>query len=87
MLDYGADINIRDSLQQTLLMDAFSSAFEHMTLLLNRGANPNPVNINNLSLLTAVNRQIKDSQDGSEYNEQCKKILELMLLKGAKEAQ
>jgi len=58
-----------------------------MALLLNRGANPNPVNINNLSLLTAVNRQIKDSQDGSEYNEQCKKILELMLLKGAKEAQ
>ena len=88
MLDYGADINIRDSLQQTLLMDAFfSSAFEHMTLLLNRGANPNPVNINNLSLLTAVNRQIKDSQDGSEYNEQCRKILELMLLRGAKETQ
>lgn len=88
MLDYGADINIRDSLQQTLLMDAFfSSAFEHMALLLNRGADPNPLNINNLSLLTAVNRQIKDSQDGSEYNVQCKKILELMLLKGAKETQ
>ncbi|MDC6111524.1 ankyrin repeat domain-containing protein [Serratia rubidaea] len=85
MLDYGSDINIRDSLQQTLLMDAFfSSAFEHMTLLLNQGADPNPVNINNLSLLTAVNRQIDDSKDGSEYNEKCKEILELMIANGAK---
>ncbi|AML59231.1 Accessory protein [Serratia rubidaea] len=85
MLDYGSDINIRDSLQQTLLMDAFfSSAFEHMTLLLNQGADPNPVNINNLSLLTAVNRQIDDSKDGSEYNEKCKEILDLMIANGAK---
>lgn len=85
MLSYGADINIRDSLNQTLVMDAFfSSSFEHMELLLNKGANPNPVDINNLSLLTAVKRQIKDTEEGSEYNNNCKKILSLMLMKGAK---
>ncbi|MFZ4835274.1 ankyrin repeat domain-containing protein [Rouxiella sp. Mn2063] len=86
MLDYGADVNIRDSLKQTLLMNAFfSSSFEHMELLINKGANPNPVDINNLSLLTAVKKQIKDTKENSEYNNECKKILGLMISKGAKE--
>ena len=85
MLNYGADINIRDSLRQTLVMDAFfSSSFKHVELLLNKGANPNPVDINNLSLLTAVKRQIQDTKEGTEYNDNCKKILSLMIEKGAK---
>lgn len=63
MLDAGADIDIRNSLKQTPLMSAFiSSSFEHVELLINRGANPNPININNLSLLTLVKQQIKDSK-------------------------
>ena len=57
MLDAGADINIKDSLGETLLMSAFiSSSLDHVTLLINRGANPNPVNTNNLSMLTLVKR-------------------------------
>jgi len=86
MLDYGADINIRDSLKQTLLMSAFfGSSFEHMELLINKGANPNPVDINNLSLLTAIRKQIKDTKENSEYNNECKKILNLIISKGARE--
>jgi len=86
MLDYGADIDIRDSLNQTLLMDAFfNSSFDHIELLLSKGANPNPVNVNNLSLLQVVKREIKDSKEGTEYNERCKKILNIMISKGAKE--
>lgn len=86
MLDYGADIDIKNSLGQTLVMSAFiSSSFAHVELLLARGANPNPVNINNLSLLTVVKRQIKDSKEGTEYNNECKKILSLMVKKGVKD--
>jgi len=86
MLDYGVDIDIRDSLNQTLLMDAFmSTSFDHVELLLSKGANPNPVNVNNLSLLQVVKREIEDSKEGTEYNERCKKILNIMISKGAKE--
>lgn len=86
MLDYGADINIRDSLGQTLLMGAFISlSLDHVELLLLKGANPNPVDKNGLSLLTVVERDIKDSKEGTEYNERCKKILKLMISKGAKQ--
>lgn len=86
MLDYGANIDIRDSLDQTLVMDAFlNSSFDHVELLLLRGANPNPVNVNGLSLLTVVKREIKDSKSGTEYNDRCKEILKLMISKGAKE--
>lgn len=86
MLDAGADIDIRNSLQQTLLMSAFiSSSFEHVKLLIYRGSNPNPININNLSLLTLVKQQINDSKDGSEYNEKCKEILSLLVAHGAKD--
>lgn len=85
MLDYGADIDIRDSLEQTLLMNAFMSvSFDHVELLLSRGANPNPVNVNGLSLLAAVKREIKDSRKGTEYHERCKKILNIMFSKGVK---
>lgn len=86
LLDNGADIDIRDSLDQTLLMGAFiSSSFEHVKLLLARGANPNPVDANGLSLLAAVTREIKDSKEGTEYNNKCKEILKLMMSKGVKE--
>ncbi len=86
MLDYGADINIKNSLGQTLVMSAFiSSSFAHVELLLERGANPNPVNVNNLSLLTVVKRQIKDSKEGTEYNNECKKILTLMIKNGVED--
>ena len=84
MLDAGADIDIRNSLKQTLLMSAFiNSSFEHVKLLINRGANPNPININNLSLLTLVKQQIKDSKEDSEYNKECKEILSLLVSHGA----
>ena len=86
MLDYGADIDIRDILHQTLAMDAFyNSSFDHVELLLSRGANPNPVNVNNLSFLQVVKREIKDSKEGTEYNERCKKIVNMMISKGVKE--
>ena len=85
LLDNGADIDIRDSLDQTLLMGAFiSSSFEHVELLLARGANPNPVDANGLSLLAAVTREIKDSKEGTEYNNRCKEILKMMISKGVK---
>ncbi|EMM6760756.1 hypothetical protein ROS60_000568 [Pluralibacter gergoviae] len=86
MLDAGADIDIRNSLKQTPLMSAFiSSSFENVELLINQGANPNPININNLSLLTLVKQQIKDSKEGSEYNKKCKEILSLLVAHGAKD--
>jgi len=85
MLEYGADINIKDRLKQTVLVAAFySSSFEHVKLLLNSGAEPNPVDINNFSLLNVVKRKIKDTKEGSDYNNKCKEILALMLEKGAK---
>lgn len=86
MLDAGADIDIdiKDSLGQTLLMSAFiSSSLDHVILLINRGANPNPININNLSMLTLVKRQINGSKKDSEYNNKCKEILSLLISHGA----
>lgn len=88
MLDYGADIDIRNSLQQTVLMAAFfSSSFEHMELLINRGANPNPVDINNLSLLQLVKMKVQDTKESSEYNVKCRKILSMLYQHGAAESQ
>lgn len=84
MLDYGVDKNIRNSLGQTLLMSAFlSSSFEQVKLLLEKGAEPNPVDDSGLSMITIVNREIKDSKEGSEYNSECKVILALMKEHGA----
>ena len=86
MLDYGADKDIRDTLHQTLLVGAFISlSLDHVELLLSRGANPNPIDINGISLLSRIQRDIKTSKEGTEYNERCKKILNMMIAKGAKE--
>ena len=86
MLDYGADIDIRDSLDQTLVMDAFfNSSFDHVELLLSRGANPNPIDVNGLSMLAVVKRQIGSTTKESGYNKRCREILSLMISKGAKE--
>ena len=44
---------------------------------------PNPVDDSGLSMITIVNREIKDSKEGSEYNSECKVILALMKEHGA----
>lgn len=66
LLDYGADINKTDSLGNTALMKALTSMqLDQVVYLLNRGANPNFVNINGVSFAGQLQFQIGRQQDGS----------------------
>lgn len=82
-LDDNANIDIKNSLGETMLMAAFfHSSFEHVKLLIQKGSDPNPINKNGLSLAEIVNRQLQDSKEGSDYYYECLEIKKMMIAHG-----
>jgi len=68
LLDRGVDINTRNSLGETLLVDAFFKAdFDKMFFLLDHGADPNPVNLQGSSFRQIVNQDLEKIKKGSDY--------------------
>ncbi len=60
-----ANLEARDILGQTVVMDAFRySSFDNVKYLLNNGANPNPINKKGVSLVEMVSKRNKNSKEG-----------------------
>ena len=71
LVAHGANLEARDILGQTVVMDAFRySSFDNVKYLLNNGANPNPINKRGVSLVEMVSKEIKQ-QRRREYNDEC----------------
>lgn len=66
LLDRGAGINSRNTLGNTVLMEAlFAMALDQVDYLLDRGASPDVVNINGVSFANQLQFQIDRQQEGS----------------------
>ena len=75
LLKRGADINTRNSLGETLLVDAFFKAdFDKMFFLLDQGADPNPVNMQGSSFRQIVNQDLEKLKKGSDYYDNLLKL-------------
>lgn len=73
----GADINTRNALGQTPLVDAFfSSEFDKVFFLLDSGADPNPVNKKGRSFRQMVDFELQRIKKGSEYYDNLLKLNE-----------
>ncbi|WP_400257858.1 ankyrin repeat domain-containing protein [Serratia nevei] len=85
LVAHGANLEARDILGQTVVMDAFRySSFDNVKYLLNNGANPNPINKRGVSLVEMVSKEIKNSKEGGEYNDECLTIKKMMIERGVK---
>ncbi|MEN0584433.1 MULTISPECIES: ankyrin repeat domain-containing protein [unclassified Kosakonia] len=68
IIERGADINTKNSLGETPLVEAFFSAdFDKMFFLLDHGADPNPVNNKGRSFRQMVDRDLQKVKKGSDY--------------------
>lgn len=75
MLERGVDINTRNSLGETPLVDAFFKGdFDKVFFLLDHGADPNPVNKQGRSFRQMVNRKIQQVKEDSDYYNNLKKL-------------
>ncbi|WBF44876.1 ankyrin repeat domain-containing protein [Serratia rubidaea] len=81
----GADVDARDILGQTPLVEAFfSNRFEHVIYLLEHDANPDPVDKNGRGFAALVQRRIKKSQPDTEYHQNCLRLRDKMIALGVK---
>ncbi len=75
MLERGVDINTKNSLGETPLVDAFFKGdFDKVFFLLEHGADPNPVNKQGRSFRQMVDRKIHQVKEGSDYYNNLKKL-------------
>ncbi|MBH3036323.1 ankyrin repeat domain-containing protein [Serratia sp. CY32780] len=85
MLDYGADINIRNSLGDTLLIDALDyHSYDHVILLLEKGADSDIRGNSGWTMGNQLQRLINRSQDGSEAKESLERIRDELIKRGGK---
>ncbi|HHK5948275.1 TPA: ankyrin repeat domain-containing protein, partial [Serratia marcescens] len=83
MLDYGADINTRDSLGNTLLISSLDSrSFDHTILLLERGADSKIKGKFGWTMGNQLQRFIERGVGDAEDKEKINKIKELLIKKG-----
>ena len=83
MLDYGADINTRDSLGNTLLISSLDShSFDHTILLLERGADSKIKGKFGWTMGNQLQRFIARGVGDAEDKEKIDKIKELLIKKG-----
>ena len=83
MLDRGVDINIPDTLGNTLLIDALDfHSYEHVLLLLERGANTNSRDSNGWTMGNQLQRFVNRAKPGSDEYQILTKIKEKLIQKG-----
>jgi len=83
MLDRGVDINIPDTLGNTLLIDALDfHSYEHVLLLLERGANTNSRDSNGWKMGNQLQRFLNRAKSGSDEYQILTKIKEKLIQKG-----
>jgi ankyrin repeat protein len=77
LIERGADINTRDTLGETPLVDAFfRTDFDKVYFLLEHGANPNPVNKQGRSFSQMLDRNLQQVKQGTEYYDHVVKLKE-----------
>lgn len=84
MLDSGADVNATNSLGKTLVFDALDNqAYDHVLLLLDRGADPSVKAKNGWSMSNALADALSGLDRGSEQYEKLNEIKRNLFRKGA----
>ncbi|ELY2666901.1 ankyrin repeat domain-containing protein [Cronobacter sakazakii] len=85
MLDAGANINITDSLGNTLLIDALDyGKHDHVLLLLDRGADPEIKADNGWTMGNQLQRLLNGAKEGSEHYQSLNEIKEKLIEHGGK---
>lgn len=85
MLDRGADVNSTNSLGKTLVFDALDNqSYDHVILLLDRGADPAIKSKNGWSMSNALADALDRLKEGSEQYEKLNEIKETLIQKGGK---
>ena len=83
MLDRGVDINIPDTLGNTLLIDALDfHSYDHVLLLLERGANTNSRDSNGWTMGNQLQRFLNRAKPGSDEYKILTQIKEKFIQKG-----
>ncbi|EOC1350731.1 ankyrin repeat domain-containing protein [Cronobacter dublinensis] len=85
MLDAGANINITDSLGNTLLIDALDfHSYDHVLLLLERGADPEIRADNGWTMGNQLERLLKRAKAGSDEYKTLNEIKNMLIEHGGK---
>ncbi|QBC02385.1 ankyrin repeat domain-containing protein [Enterobacter cloacae] len=85
MLDQGSNINVIDSLGETLLIDALDyGAYDHVLLLLQRGANPEIKAESGWSMGNQLQLELDRVKEGSELYKKLNEIKEALIQHGGK---
>lgn len=85
MLDKGSNIDVADSLGETLLIDALDyGAYDHVLLLLQRGANPEIKAESGWSMGNQLQLELDRAKEGSELYKKLDEIKEALIQHGGK---
>ncbi|MGG7522474.1 ankyrin repeat domain-containing protein [bacterium BS0013] len=85
MLDKGSNIDVADSLGETLLIDALDyGAYDHVLLLLQRGANPEIKAESGWSMGNQLQLELDRVKEGSELYKKLNEIKEALIQHGGK---
>ncbi|MCF8581190.1 ankyrin repeat domain-containing protein [Enterobacter ludwigii] len=85
MLDKGADINVTDSLGNTLLIDALDfHSYDHVLLLLERGADPEIKADNGWTMGNQLQHFLSRAKEGSDEYKKLNEIKEALIQHGGK---
>ncbi|HAZ77964.1 ankyrin repeat domain-containing protein [Pseudescherichia sp.] len=83
LLDHGANINVTDSLNSTLLFEALNyHSYDHVLLLLDRGADPEIRAHNGWKMGNQLQRFLNRAKPGSDEYQILTKIKEKLIQKG-----
>lgn len=83
MLDYGADINIKNSLGDTLLIDALDyHSYEHVIFLLNHGADSSIRGNSGWTMANQLQRLLNRSKTGSSEHDSLEEIKVCLIKNG-----
>jgi len=85
MLDKGSNIDVIDSLGKTLLIDALDySAYDHVLLLLQRGANPEIKAESGWTMGNQLQLELSRAKEGSEHYKKLNEIKDSLIQHGGK---